>query len=110
MCCRDLPLALGLPFALNAVVRTDTFCSFSCPLRPQSVTGFRVLDRRFKVNVTGSIEKLWHNCSHGVHRVSCYGDVLPDLKRLCRFKGIELLNEAWTEYFKRSSHSVQTAC
>jgi len=29
-----------------------------------------------------------------LHRVTCYGDVMPDLKRLCRFKGIALVNEA----------------
>jgi hypothetical protein len=75
-------------------MRTDAFFSFSCPSRPQSVTGFRALDRRFKIKVAGSIEKLWQTYSHGLHRVTCYGDVPPDLKRLCRFKDIELANEA----------------
>ena len=74
-------------------MRINAFSSFSCPSRPQPVTGFRALDRRCKVKVAGSIEKLWQNYSHGLHRVTCYGDVPTALKRLCRFKGIELVNE-----------------
>ena len=91
-------------------MRTDDSSSFSCPSSPQSVTGFRALDRCFKVIVAGNIEELWQNYPHGLHRVTCYGDVLPDLKRLRRFKGIELVNEAWTGYFKHTSHSMETNC
>ena len=93
MWCGDLPLALGLPFALNAAMRTDAVSAFSCPSGPQSVAGSRALDRRFIVKVAGSIEEPWQNHWPGPHRVTCYGDVRPDLKRLCRFKGIELVNE-----------------
>jgi hypothetical protein len=46
------------------------------------------------VRVDGDPEKLWQNWAHGLHRVTCYGDLVPDLKRLCRFKDITLLNEA----------------
>ncbi len=49
---------------------------------------------KITVRVDGDPEKLWQNWSHGLHRVTCYGDVVPDLKRFCRFKGIELVNEA----------------
>lgn len=49
---------------------------------------------KMTVKVDGNIEKLWQNWSHGLHRVTCYGDLTPDLKRLCRFKGLELINEA----------------
>ena len=49
---------------------------------------------KMTVKVDGNIEQLWQNWSHGLHRVTCYGDVTPDLRRLCRFKGIELVNEA----------------
>ncbi len=49
---------------------------------------------KMTVKVDGNIEKLWQNWSHGLHRVTCYGDVTPDLKRLCRFKAVELINEA----------------
>ena len=51
---------------------------------------------KITVRVDGDIVKLWQNWSHGLHRVTCYGDLTPDLKRFCRFKGIELANEAQT--------------
>jgi hypothetical protein len=37
---------------------------------------------------------VWQNWSHGLHRVTCYGDLTADLKRFCRFKGMQLVNEA----------------
>ena len=49
---------------------------------------------KMTVKVDGDITKLWQNWSHGLHRVTCYGDLVPDLKRFCHFKGIELVNEA----------------
>ncbi|HEY5910453.1 MAG TPA: hypothetical protein VJA21_07590 [Verrucomicrobiae bacterium] len=49
---------------------------------------------KITVKVDGDIKKLWQNWSHGLHRVTCYGDLVPDLKRFCRFKKIELFNEA----------------
>jgi len=51
---------------------------------------------RTKITVTidGDPEKLWQNWSHGLHRVTCYGDLTEDLKRFCRFKAIKMVNEA----------------
>jgi hypothetical protein len=49
---------------------------------------------KITVQVDGDLEKLWQNWSHGLHRLTVYGDVVPDLKRFCRFKGIKLVNEA----------------
>jgi L-fucose isomerase-like protein len=49
---------------------------------------------KITVKVDGDLEKLWQNWAHGLHRVTCYGDLTPHLKRFCRFKGIELVNEA----------------
>ena len=49
---------------------------------------------KIKVKVDGDAEKLWQNWSHGLHRVTCYGDVAKDLARFCRFKAIRLVNEA----------------
>jgi hypothetical protein len=46
------------------------------------------------VQVDGDIENLWQNWARGLHRVTCYGDVIPDLKRFRRFKGLQLVNEA----------------
>ena len=49
---------------------------------------------KMMVKVDGDIERLWQNWSQGLHRVTCYGDVTPDLKRFCRFKELQLVNEA----------------
>jgi hypothetical protein len=44
--------------------------------------------------VEGDLERLWQNWSHGLHRVTCYGDLTADLKRFCRYKRIQMVNEA----------------
>jgi len=46
------------------------------------------------VRLDGDPVKLWHNWSHGLHRVTCYGDLVRDLERFCRFTGLKLVNEA----------------
>ncbi|HOX03159.1 MAG TPA: hypothetical protein P5555_12780 [Candidatus Paceibacterota bacterium] len=46
------------------------------------------------VRLDGRAEKLWRNWASGIHRVACYEDVTRELEWFCRFKGIELLNEA----------------
>jgi hypothetical protein len=46
------------------------------------------------VKVDGDPEKLWQNWSHGLHRVTCYGDLVEDLKRFARFTNVRLVNEA----------------
>lgn len=49
---------------------------------------------KITVKLDGDAEKLWKNWSHGLHRVTCYGDIVKDLERFCRFKKIQLVNEA----------------
>jgi len=49
---------------------------------------------KMTVKVDGDIERLWQNWSHGLHRVTCYGDLKPDLRHFCRFKNIQLVDEA----------------
>jgi len=49
---------------------------------------------KITVKVDGDLKTLWQNWTHGLHRVTCYGDLSDDLQRLCRFKQIQLVNEA----------------
>ncbi len=49
---------------------------------------------KITVKVDGDAEKLWQNWAHGLHRVTCYGDLTKDLERFCRFAKVELVNEA----------------
>lgn len=49
---------------------------------------------KITVEVDGDIDRLWQNWSHGLHRVTCYGDLTEDLRRFCRFKAITMADEA----------------
>jgi hypothetical protein len=49
---------------------------------------------KINVKVDGSIENLWHNWAHGLHRQTVYGDVTKDIERFCKFKGIKMINQA----------------
>jgi len=49
---------------------------------------------KITVKVDGDLAALWQNWSEGLHRVTCYGDLTTDLRRFCRFKQIELVDEA----------------
>jgi len=49
---------------------------------------------KITVKVDGDAEQLWKNWSNGIHRVTCYGDITNELRHFCRFKQIEMINEA----------------
>lgn len=49
---------------------------------------------KIAVQVDGDLSKLWRNWSHGLHRQTCYGDITKELEFFCKFKGIQLVNEA----------------
>jgi L-fucose isomerase-like protein len=49
---------------------------------------------KITVKVDGDAEKLWKNWSSGLHRQTCYGDVTKEMGFFCKFKEIEMVNEA----------------
>jgi hypothetical protein len=49
---------------------------------------------KIAVKVDGDLSKLWRNWSHGLHRDTVYGDITKELQYFCKFKGIDLVNEA----------------
>jgi hypothetical protein len=49
---------------------------------------------KITVKVDGDVERLWRNWSHGLHRVTCYGDITKDMERFCRFTNIKMTDEA----------------
>jgi len=49
---------------------------------------------KITVRVDGDVRKLWKNWVDGLHRQTCYGDITRELEILCRFKEIEMVNEA----------------
>jgi hypothetical protein len=58
---------------------------------PETDRGCRT---KITVKVDGDAEKLWKNWENGIHRVTCYGDTTKELQHFCRFKQIQLINEA----------------
>jgi hypothetical protein len=46
------------------------------------------------IGLDGSAEQLWKHWAYGLHRVTCYGNIIKDLERFCRFTNIKLVNEA----------------
>ncbi|HUT45382.1 MAG TPA: hypothetical protein VMX36_03820 [Sedimentisphaerales bacterium] len=49
---------------------------------------------KITVKVDGDAEQLWKNWSNGLHRQTCYGDVTKEMGYFCKFKEIEMVNEA----------------
>ena len=49
---------------------------------------------KITVKIDGDPEKLWQNWTAGLHRQTCYGDITKELELFCRFKEIEIINEA----------------
>jgi len=49
---------------------------------------------KITVKVDRDADDLWRNWSHGLHRVTVYGDVAKDLRRFCKFNDIKMIDEA----------------
>ena len=61
---------------------------------------------KINVRVDGDARTLWKNWSHGLHRVTCYGDIVEELQQFCRYMNIALVNEAVEQ---KPALPVQTA-
>jgi hypothetical protein len=49
---------------------------------------------KITVKLDGDADKLWKNWTAGLHRQTCYGDITEELALFCRFKQIEMTDEA----------------
>ena len=49
---------------------------------------------KITVKIDGDAEKLWKNWSNGLHRVTCYGNIIKELASFCKYKEIKMTNEA----------------
>jgi hypothetical protein len=58
---------------------------------PETDRGCRT---KITVEIDGDPQKLWQNWADGLHRQTVYGDITADLRRFCRFKGVNLVYEA----------------
>jgi hypothetical protein len=92
-CVPQVQMRVGQKVTQAWLVGTDTLRYFTGVIieAPDHDRGCRT---KITVKVDGDIQKLWQDWAHGLHRVTCYGDVIQDLKRFCRFTGLRLINEA----------------
>ena len=61
---------------------------------PVSLENDRGCRTKIRVKVDGNVTKLWKNWSNGLHRQTCYGDITKELAYFCKFKEINMVNEA----------------
>ncbi len=89
-------MRIGQKVTQAKLVRPDLLLSFTGKIidAPVSLEHDRGCRTKITVKVDGDAEKLWKNWSHGLHRVTCYGDITKELQHFCRFKEIEIVNEA----------------
>jgi len=89
-------MRIGQKVTQAILIGTDLLRYFTGEIidTPVSLEHDRGCRTKITVRVDGDVEKLWKNWSHGLHRQTCYGDITTELQHFCRFKEIEIVNEA----------------
>ena len=92
----QVKMRIGERVTQAELIGTDLLLYFTGKIidTPVSLEHDRGCRTKIKVKVDGDVEKLWKNWSHGLHRVTCYGDITKELANFCRFKEIKMVNEA----------------
>jgi hypothetical protein len=92
----QVEMQIGQVVTQGMLVGTDLIPYFTGEIvdTPVSLEDNRGCRTKIAVRVDGDITKLWQNWSHGLHRVTCYGDITKELEHFCRFKEITMVNEA----------------
>ena len=89
----EVTMRLGQRVTQAKLIGTDRLLYFAGEIidAPDTDRGCRT---KITVRLDGNAEKLWKNWTNGLHRVTCYGDIVKDLERFCRFEKITMVNEA----------------
>ena len=89
----QVKMRIGQRVSQAILIGTDVIRYFTGEIIgvPEGDRGCRT---KIKVKVDGDIEKLWKNWTSGLHRLTCYGDIIKDLEYFARFNGIKMINEA----------------
>jgi L-fucose isomerase-like protein len=92
----QVQMETGRKVTQGMLVGTDLFPYFTGEIvaTPVSLEDNRGCRTKIAVRVDGDVTTLWKNWSHGLHRVTCYGDITRELELFCRFKDISMVNEA----------------
>jgi len=88
-------MRIGQKVTQAILIGTDLLLYFTGEIidAPVSLKDDRGCRTKITVKVDGDVEELWKNWSHGLHRVTCYGDITTELRHFCRFKEIEMIDE-----------------
>jgi len=92
----QVKMRIGQKVTQAKLIGTDLLLYFTGDIidAPVSLEHDRGCRTKITVKVDGDVTKLWKNWSHRLHRQTCYGDITEELEHFCRFKEIELVNEA----------------
>ena len=92
----QVKMRIGQKVTQVILIGTDLLLFFTGEIidTPVSLEHDRGCRTKITVKVDGDVEKLWRNWSHGLHRVTCYGDITRELAHFCRYKEIKMVNEA----------------
>ena len=92
-CVPQARMRLGQKVTQLQLTGTDRVIYFTGTITdvPDTDRGCRT---QITVQIDGDPEKLWQNWTDGLHRTTVYGNIIPDLKRFCRFEDIKLIQEA----------------
>jgi len=92
----QVKMRIGQKVTQAKLTGTDLLLYFTGQIvdAPVSIEADRGCRTKITVKLDGDAEKLWKNWSHGLHRVTCYGDITKELEHFCRFKAIKMVNEA----------------
>lgn len=92
----QVEMRIGQKVTQAILVGTDLIPYFTGEIvdAPIGIEHDRGCRTKIAVKVDGDVTNLWKNWSHGLHRVTCYGDITRELQQFCRFKEIEMVDEA----------------
>ena len=92
----QVEMEIGRKVTQGMLVGTDLLPYFTGEIvaAPVSLEDDRGCRTKIAVRPDGNVTTLWKNWSHGLHRVTCYGDITKELELFCRFKEISMENEA----------------
>jgi hypothetical protein len=92
----QVEMRIGQKVTQAILVGTDLLPYFTGEIvsTPVSLNDDRGCRTKIAVKVDGNVTALWKNWSHGLHRVTCYGDITKELGHFSRFMDIKMVNEA----------------
>jgi L-fucose isomerase-like protein len=92
----QVEMQIGRKVTQAILIGTDKLLYFTGEIiaTPVSLEDDRGCRTKIDVRVDGDATRLWKNWTNGLHRQTCYGDITKELAMLCRFKDIEMVDEA----------------